>query len=503
VIAGRVIGIVLLALSASPLHAQPAEAPASAPPTSRKQIVDEMVAAGVAAAAHPAIPRPFQTPFGTGRNGKVVAYLIAAHTEREGYKALLQALEARGLKQLGATPGSSGSTSLAMNGLVPDILGIAVESGAINRDISGTTVTFRATPAGVVKALQGKGLVEINSDYANSTAARMASRISFAASFDTSKGSTPGTFTADSRQLTGWSARAELVNHRDPASGEYAVLWKGLLRNDEAYIAAVDAINAAFAAWPAFTVWQKGLEADVTNGVEAQFARDHNAAAAGGRFRAVLETNFAKLEKLPAMPDAVLKALDGYVAQLTLVQRAIDGVYTFVGKGDLITVDWSTARSATLPDLYTATGIWEAALGAARRTDITLNVVLNLYRSVPAGAQHQLKSIEITGQFDHPLGSLLALPAATLTIAGRLSHLPNDTVAAADAAGPAAAAAHGTIGVVQAKITIPVKGSGVKIPLSITASNRTELIKEKDVRASFGFSFDLDPLIGGLFEKKP
>jgi hypothetical protein len=48
-----------------------------------------------------------------------------------------------------------------------------------------------------------------------------------------------------------------------------------------------------------------------------------------------------------------------------------------------------------------------------------------------------------------------------------------------------------------------VKGSGVKIPLSITASNRTELIKEKDVRASFGFSFDLDPLIGGLFDKKP
>jgi hypothetical protein len=508
VIAGRVIGITLLLLSTSSLYAQPAaaqpaEAAAGTQPTSRKQIVDEMVAAGVAAAARPAIPRPFQTPFGAGRNGKIVAYLIAAHTEREGYKALLQALEARALKQLGSTPGSSGSTSLAMNGLVPDILGVAVESGAINRDVSGTTVTFRATPAGVVKSLQGKGLVEINSDYANSTAARMASRISFAASFDTSNGSTPGTLTADSRQLTGWSARAELVNHRDPASGEYAVLWKGLLRNEDAYIAAVDAINAALAGWPAFAVWQTALEADVKAGIEDQFARDHNVGAAGGRFRAVLEANFAKLEKLPAMPDAVLKALDGYVAQLTRIQRVIDRVYDFVGKGDLITVDWSTARSASLPDLYSATGIWEAAFGASRRTDFTLNVVLNLYRSVPVGAQHQLKSFEITGQFDHPLGSLLSLPAATLTIAGRVSHLPNDTVASADASSPAAVAGRGTIGVVQAKITIPVKGSGLKIPLSITASNRTELIKEKDVRASFGFSFDLDPLIGGLFEKRP
>jgi hypothetical protein len=98
---------------------------------------------------------------------------------------------------------------------------------------------------------------------------------------------------------------------------------------------------------------------------------------------------------------------------------------------------------------------------------------------------------------------VLALPAATLTIAGRVSHLPNDTVASPDASSPAALAERGTIGVVQAKITIPVKGSGLKIPLSITASNRTELINEKDVRASFGFSFDLDPLIGGLFEKRP
>ena len=55
----------------------------------------------------------------------------------------------------------------------------------------------------------------------------------------------------------------------------------------------------------------------------------------------------------------------------------------------------------------------------------------------------------------------------------------------------------------QAKLTIPVKGSGVKIPLSVTASNRTELIKERDVRASFGVSFDLDPLIGGLLGGKP
>ena len=365
------LAISLLVLSASTLHAQPPSPAPSQPaapakttqPTSRAQIVNEMVAAAIAAAPRPAIPHPFLIPFGTGRNERVIAYLIAAHTEREGYTALLQALEARASKQLGSTPGSGGSTSLAMKGLVPDILGVAVESGAINRDVSGTTVTFRATPAGVVKALQGKGLIEMYGEYANNTAARMASRISAAASFDTSKGSSAGTFTAGDRQLTGWSVRGELINHRDPASGEYADLWKGVLRNEDAYSKAVSAIDLAFAGWPAFTAWEATLEADVKTSVEDPFVKDHDIAAAGARFHTLLDTAMATLEKLPAMPGAVTAALDGYVAQLTLVQSAINTVYNFVGKGDLVTFDWSTARSATLPDLlhrhrHLGSGAW-------------------------------------------------------------------------------------------------------------------------------------------------
>jgi hypothetical protein len=52
----------------------------------------------------------------------------------------------------------------------------------------------------------------------------------------------------------------------------------------------------------------------------------------------------------------------------------------------------------------------------------------------------------------------------------------------------------GNIGLFQSKLTIPVKGSGIKIPISFTYSNRTELIKEKDVRGSIGFTLDLDSI---------
>ena len=52
----------------------------------------------------------------------------------------------------------------------------------------------------------------------------------------------------------------------------------------------------------------------------------------------------------------------------------------------------------------------------------------------------------------------------------------------------------GNLIVGQAKLTIPVKGSGIKIPLSVTVANRTELIKEKEVRANIGITFDLDAI---------
>ena len=52
----------------------------------------------------------------------------------------------------------------------------------------------------------------------------------------------------------------------------------------------------------------------------------------------------------------------------------------------------------------------------------------------------------------------------------------------------------GDIAAGQIKLIIPLKDTGIKIPFSITFANRTELIREKEVRGNFGFTFDLDTL---------
>lgn len=53
----------------------------------------------------------------------------------------------------------------------------------------------------------------------------------------------------------------------------------------------------------------------------------------------------------------------------------------------------------------------------------------------------------------------------------------------------------------QAKLTIPLGNTGIAFPISVTVANRTELIKEKEVRGQFGFTFDFSKLVSALNPK--
>jgi hypothetical protein len=53
----------------------------------------------------------------------------------------------------------------------------------------------------------------------------------------------------------------------------------------------------------------------------------------------------------------------------------------------------------------------------------------------------------------------------------------------------------------QAKLTIPLWTTGIQFPISVTVANRTELIKEKEVRGQFGFTFDFSKLVAAMQTK--
>ena len=53
----------------------------------------------------------------------------------------------------------------------------------------------------------------------------------------------------------------------------------------------------------------------------------------------------------------------------------------------------------------------------------------------------------------------------------------------------------GTIAVAHASITLQIPNSGIRLPIGISWSNRTELVTGSEIRGHIGFSFDTHSVI--------
>src|SRR5581483_9402081 len=160
------VSIALTFLLSARVLAQP---PAAATKDPTPDFITEMVNTAVKAAGTPNVQEPFSVVFARGAQGALLNYLIYVQSVRtpeiKTYRALIDAMEARADKQIGAAPDTKQSTSVALKGLTAEILGYAVETGALARDVDGAKMTFRARPTGIVKALQGQGLLDLYRDY--------------------------------------------------------------------------------------------------------------------------------------------------------------------------------------------------------------------------------------------------------------------------------------------------------------------------------------------------
>jgi hypothetical protein len=460
---------------------------------------------------------PFSGAVSSMAGGPILTFLAGRVVDREAYKTLTDVLAISSATQIGSTSDSGGSTSVAMKGLVPAILGFAVEHGAITQDVNDTVATFRVSPAGIVKTLQGKGLLDIYQDYSREPGYRFASRFSGAVSFDTSLGDSPGTLLANEQQLTAWSVTVTLLNHRDPRAKGYGREWRALANQQgAALIATRAALDDALGKWSTFTIWQEALTERVRREVDEPWRRDGNIRAATARFKAILESALPALSELSTSDPSVNAAMSAYVAQLTMVVEARNDIYAYANEGAIGTFDWTTTRDENLPDLYTLTGVYENSFTRSRKDDFTANAALRFFRQAPSGGDRRFKDFSLSAQWDRPLGRVFEIPFI-LSAAARYQFIPEDipvpagavtvpeTVDGTGAPAPRVAgtasgtaiAPKGHLILGQGKLTIPLK-NGVRIPLSVTFANRTELIEEEDVRANFGVTFNLDAFIAAF-----
>jgi len=401
-------------------------------------------------------------------------------------------------KQLGSDPKSSGTTSLGVKGGIPSVLSWAVENGAAVSSRDGTTVTFRFNPVGISEALSGQGFISGFRTHEDDSLAKFFKKTSVGFSFDTTRGTNPPTLIGSKQQLSAVSFRYQFVNQRDPRDKRYKQMWdeffakQGLdftkqqtdqLIKLELATAEGGFKNATLQRW-----------LDETNGALARttiVATELNKLDAEEEVRKVIEQRLSELpvselETDPALVQALSDFLVAYLPYLKEKKRIMDEV----SKGTLVTFEYTNYREPNAPDLSNLRFIAEK--GTIGGIDITANASLTFYNKEPAGPNIQkIRDFDFSAQLDKKTRDLMGLGPGTLSFTGKYQRLMSNAVAFDGTVLPNT---KGDIAAGQIKFIIPIKDSGVKIPFSITFANRTELVREREVRGNFGFTLDLDTL---------
>ncbi|MFN2491264.1 MAG: septum formation initiator family protein [Pyrinomonadaceae bacterium] len=401
-------------------------------------------------------------------------------------------------KQFGADAKSSGTTSLAVKGGIPTVLSWAVENGAAVSSSTGTTLTFRVNPVGFVEALSGLGYISGFRRTDNDPLINAFRRTSLGFSFDTTRGTSSPTFVGSKQQLSAVSFRYQFVNQRDPRHQRYQALWDEFFRNQglaftklqsdrlkqlENETAEASFRNEDLKRW----VEQTNTALNSTSISATQLTR----IAATEEIRNILEQRLSalpttELEKDPTVIKAISDFVGAYLPYLREKKKIMDGV----AKGTLVTFEYTNYREPTAPDLSNFRFIAEK--GTIGGFDITANGSLTFFNRRPTGANFKrIRDFDFSLQLDKKLDDVMGLGASTLSFTGKFQRLTSDAIAFDGTILPDV---RGDIAAGQVKLMIPLKDTGLKIPFSLTFANRTELIREKEVRANFGFTFDLDTI---------
>jgi hypothetical protein len=405
--------------------------------------------------------------------------------------------EARVDKQIGSSGGSSGSTSLVAKGSAPAVLGFAVENGALDRSISGTTISFRTRPLQLIQAMQNGSYEQGYKKIENDETLSFLNRFSFGFTFDTSRTGSDTAFTGNKGQLSSYSVHVDILNHRDPRDRRYDRQW------DDLRLGVATEMSLAL-----YDVFEQVLESPLfKREFDAWFDQTSREAAqaiiAGdGSLARVLDERKKVFPSAASVPSAH-STLENFASATNKMIAARRNLLDYVGRGPVIGFDYEMSKAipastggTQLPD--TSTFKFVAELATIKGGSFTTNFDATIFNNQNASVTNTLRHIQIASQADLPINaSIPQLGNFVLSLAASFKRIPDDVFVLLSST-ETDGALKGNVVVGQAKLTIPVKGSGVKIPLSFTVANRTELIKEQDVRGNIGITFDFDTIVSKL-----
>ena len=419
---------------------------------------------------------------------------------------LLKAETARTDKQIGADSKSKGTTSIVSKGGIPAFFAFAVENGAATSSTDGTTMTFRVNPAGLLQTATGSDYVELFEERRQNSFLNLLGKTSLGFSFDTKRGFETPTFTGSERQLSAFSFRYEFINERSPQHSRFREKWSNFVKNpgQEFFDKQTELFTEIFLSnkpgdrgfkIPELQEWFDKVNAKLAER-SSDIVKLMNAGENAKATDLMEELILAELDHLPVSKIRTSPTYSAFIDSigndLNYVERRND-LFDEIAKGQVATFEYINFREPIKPDTHSLRFIWEKGLW--RGIDFTINGSLTFYNRKPTNPDvRRIRDFDLSGQFDIPLrrAELGFLKDSVISFAGKYQRLNTDIV---DELGMIVPGTKGDIGVGQFKWTIPIGDTGLRLPLSFTFANRTELIKEKEVRGNFGLTIDFDSII--------
>lgn len=409
-------------------------------------------------------------------------------------------------KQIGASARTDGTTTVAEKPGFANLLGFAIENGAVQQNVQGTTLTLSATPYSLVALDQG----DTAETYRRYT---WLAAIGATASFELDDANDPlasvtrghlNEWTVRIRLTPDNSARSERAEKifntyvldelqvgnviagelRDSFRGKAGAAQKALVEKYAPTAAPVGGVVEAALADTKAANSETERVAQIESQLLCELAKDIREPIRNKTFFVEVESlERIRTETIPALVRAKLRqeeAIKGFEKALEELGKRPEVTFAYTNHRDPLGSDYSNLRL-----LYQQT--------LAGSIKLVANGGFSLYSDPdPFKNQNTLRDFAVSASLEGVLkrriplvvGEDLNLSPITYTLAGRYQRLfENRNIAGRTA----------DIGSVQFKLEIPV-GAGMSIPLSVTYATATDLVKENHVRGNFGFTFDVDKL---------
>jgi len=455
--------------------------------------------------------------------------LALSAAQRTAFAQLIKRFESvRTDKQAGAGAGSGGSTTLVAQGMTARILSVAAEYGALTQSVNKQIVTLQGSLDAVPALLVRHDLVPYCPDgdrtpeCLRKSTFDMLRRVSYGVSFDTSQSAQtvsgtasadptqPVTFDASGHTINGFTIRVILWSERDASSQAFQDKWTSQLQAAAAVArirAAAATLQSAMGALlddlendPAkiYETWQKEAAdklADAPTGVDVDRIWIVEAEALGAAVRAT-------------HPDVFDKAAR-FLQTLSAYRFEQDDLITSLAVKPVLTVEYANKRPTGEPTASSVRAIFDKGVG--KDWWMALNGAVEFYdRQPPAtipGAR-RLRDWQAAVELRRSLGTIAFLGAASIGGGYYFQHqvspailevtpdtpLPGVTLSGLPPGATEVFADTGSLHVAQLRLVLGPPDSSARFPLSVTWSNRTELITHPVLRAQIGVSYDFDSL---------